>query len=205
MTADQAAVVSSIVAAISAVLTLVAVVVAVLALKAAREDSKQADQNSAEDRRSQSRPMLVPELQKEHLTKGAVNFVIRNWGRSAAVNVRVEVMQPQPTAEVDDLPDDDMLKWLYRSYSAPITLWPPSWQMSHVYIWGPGDERRESTLSLRLRYDGPDGHPYSEQFNLDPAPLLTQTASNPSPPSKDDLTGWVKDAAVSLRALTRKI
>lgn len=205
MSADTAAVVSSIAAAISAFLTLVAVGVAVASLKAAEKETKQANQNAAEDRRVRDRPLLVPELEKEHLTHGATNFVIRNWGRSAAVNVRIKFVDPEPPSDIDDLPGDDMLKWIFQAYNAPITLWPPNWRMSHVYIWGPEDQRRKSKLSFALTYEGPDRHPYSDQFTLDPAPFLTQTSSGPSRPSKDDTDGWVKDAATSLRAIARKI
>lgn len=204
MSADQAAVLSSIASAISALLTLVAVTVAVLSLRASREDSRQADANSAEDRRAQSRPMLVPEFQKEPLSQGAVNFVIRNWGRSAATNVTVDWLSPTPPADLATLPNDNVLKWLYRSYVAPIALWPPRWRMSHVYIWGHDDKKgRESIVKVRVSYQGPDGHSYSEDFTLDPGPILSQTQSSPSKPGSSDWPAWVKDAALSLRAISR--
>lgn len=202
MSPETAATVSSIAAALSAVLTLVAVVVAVLSLQASREDAKQADRNAAEDRRAQSRPMLLPELQKEHLSHGVVNFVMRNWGRSAATNVRVEFTDPQPVDDLESLPDDDMLKWLHRSYASPITLWPPQWKMSHVYV-ALNDPRRK--LTLQVNYEGPDGNVYSDDFTLDPAPLMSQTESGLSKPKNGDLPGWVKDLATSLRAIARKM
>ena len=105
---------------------------------------QEADANAAEDRRAQSRPMLVPELKKEHLSTGAVNSVIRNWGRSAASDVHVEVIDPVPPADLDTLQDDEMLEWLYRSYAAPITLWPPRWQLRHVHIWGVNDDKAKT-------------------------------------------------------------
>lgn len=204
MSADQAAVLSAIASAISALLTLGAVIVAALALKTSLKESKQADANAAEDRRAQSRPMLVPEFQKEPLSHGAVNFAIRNWGRSAATNVQVDWLSPAPPTDLTMLPEDNLLKWLYRSYSTPITLWPPKWRMSHVFIWGPEDkEGREATVKVRLSYDGPDGHSYSDEFTLDPAPILSQTQSGPSKPPSNDWTAWVKDAALSLRAVAR--
>lgn len=148
--------------------------------------------------------MLVPELKKEHLSTGAVNSVIRNWGRSAASDVHVEVIDPVPPADLDTLQDDEMLEWLYRSYAAPITLWPPRWQLRHVHIWGVNDDKAKTrTLTLRLRHTGSDGHDYSEEFTLDPAPVLSQTQSASSQPSTDDLNGWVKDIGTSLRALVR--
>ncbi|MEX1908616.1 hypothetical protein L6241_09985 [Janibacter sp. Y6] len=206
MSADDAAVVSSIAAAVSALITLGAVIVAVRSFRASRKDSQKADENAAEDRRAQSRPMLVPELQQEHLSHGTVNFVLRNWGRSAASDVHIDFLDPGPPADLDTLPDDSMLKWLYRSYAAPVTLWPPRWQLSHVYIWGvDDDESSERTLTLRLRYKGPDGHDYSDEFTIDPAPILSQTASAGSEPAKSDLNGWVKDIGTSLRALVRKM
>ncbi|MBD5831741.1 hypothetical protein DXX98_13075 [Janibacter melonis] len=147
--------------------------------------------------------MLVPELQKEHLSTGAVNSVIRNWGQSAASDVHVDVIDPAPPADLDTLQNDVMLKWLYRSYAAPITLWPPRW-LRCVQIWGVNDDKaRTRTLSLGLWYEGSDGYDDSEAFTRDPAPVLFRAQGASSQPCEDDLNGWVKDIGTSLRALAR--
>lgn len=202
MEPDTAALISSLAAATSAVLTLLAVVVAVLSLKASREDAKNADESAAKDRQAQTRPMILPEFQKEYLSEKTLNLVIRNWGRSAATDVRIEVLEPALDRDVEDLPDSDMLKWLHRSYAAPISLWPPQWRMTHVYA-GIDDERR--TVALRVSYSGPDGHGYSDEFKLDPKPLMSQTESNRSAPSTTDTDGWVKDIGYTLRAIARRM
>lgn len=75
--------------------------------------------------------MLVPELRKEPLGHGTVNLTLKNWGRSAATNVQIEVVNPRPPARIDDLPNDNMLKWIYPAYRTPIILWPPSWEMTY--------------------------------------------------------------------------
>lgn len=201
MSTETAAIVSSIAAAVSAGLTLIAVTVAVLSLRASRRNAMQADRNAAEDRRTRSRPMLLPELQKEHLAPGVVNFVMQNWGRSAATNVRVEFIAPQPPDDIESLPDEDMMKWLHRSYGSTIALWPPKWKMSHVYVTSDGPRPE---LTLQVEYEGPDGHEYWNKFTLDPGPLMSQTQSNPSKPKNGDLHGWAKDVATSLRAISRQ-
>lgn len=202
MEPDTAALISTIAAAVSAVLTLFAVVVAVLSLKGSREDAQAADESAAKDRQAQTRPMIVPEFQKEYLADKTLNLVIRNWGQSAATDVRVDVLEPSLDRNIEDLSDRDMLKWLHRSYAAPISLWPPQWRMTHVYA-GINDERRP--LALRVSYSGPDGHGYSDEFKLDPIPLMSQTESGRSAPSKTDTDGWVKDIGFTLRAIARKM
>lgn len=202
MEPETAALISSLAAAVSAVLTLIAVVTAVLSLSASRQDAKNAEKNAAEDRRAQDRPLIVPEFQKEYLSDRTLNFVIRNWGRSAATNVRIEILEPALDGDVEDLANSDVLKWLHRSYATPISLWPPEWRMTHVYA-GIADERR--ALALRVSYLGPDGHGYSEEFRVDPTPLMSQTEIGRSEPNSRDADGWFRDIGRTLRAIARKM
>jgi hypothetical protein len=76
MTSETAATVSAVAAAVSTALTLVVVVVAVRSLAATRKDS-----------RDRSRPVIVPELQRELLSHGTTNLLIRNLGASVAADV----------------------------------------------------------------------------------------------------------------------
>ena len=130
MSPDAAAVVSAIAAAASAVLTLIAVVIAAATLIGARKDAQRATAQAETDRREDLRPYLTPELERELLTHGTLNLVIKNWGRTAARDVQVAFTPPPPT-DLVSLPDSDMMKWLYEAYAKPITLWPPRWRTGH--------------------------------------------------------------------------
>ncbi len=203
MSADAAAVVSAIAAAASAVLTLIAVVIAAATLIGARKDAQRATAQAETDRREDLLPYLTPELERELLSHGTLNLVIKNWGRTAARDVQVAFTPPPPT-DLVSLPDSDMMTWLYEAYAKPITLWPPRWRMTNVYRAG---QDETAPVSLKITYEGPDGHQYEDDFTLDPAPLLKTTASSPSDPSTSDpgarQEAWLKRIARGLEALTR--
>lgn len=216
MSPDAASTISAIAAAISAGLTLAAVIVAVLSLRGSRQDARDAASraaaaaalattNAENDRREEIRPYLTPQLERELLSHGTLNLVVKNWGRTAARDVQV-TFTPPPPADVDSLPSDNMMKWLYQAYSTPITLWPPQWRLSNVYRAGQDDV---GPVELRITYTGPDGHSYIEDFKLDPEPLLKTTESNMSDPTGSDPAkrqdAWLKRITHALESLVRTV
>lgn len=206
MSPDEAAVVSAIAAAVSAVVTLIAVGIAAGTLVGARKDAAAAAKQAADDRRERLRPILTPELERELLSRGTFNLVIRNWGKSPARDVRV-TFDPAPPNDLDKLSNEKMLKWLYQAYKKPIPLWPPRWKMTNVIRSGHEDIE---TLNLVIAYAGPDGHPYSETFSLDPTPLLKTTTSHQSDPLStmpldERQDAWLKRITHAIEALLRTL
>lgn len=205
VSSQTAVTVSAIAASASAVLTLIAVVIAALTLRGARSDAKEAAARTERDRRERIRPMLVPELQRELLSRGAINLVIKNWGLTPAHNVKV-TFDPTAPADLGTLPQDDMMTWLYQTYAGPIPLWPPKWTMSNVYRAGQEDV---TPLRVDISYSGPDGYHYDGSFTLDPTPILKTTTSGPSDPktgSPDERRdAWAKRTAHALEALVRAL
>lgn len=217
MTPETASTVSAIAAGISAALTLTTVVIAVLTLRGARADSEAAAERSRQDaaeradraereRRERIRPVLTPEFERELLTSsGTLNLVIRNWGASPARDVAVTFDPPPPT-DLEALPHENMMRWLYQAYERPISLWPSQWRMSNVYRAG---YDTVGPLTLTIAYLGPDGHRYADEFHLDPAPLLKTTSSTPSDPTTKDLDerldAWAKRITRALEALVRTV
>jgi hypothetical protein len=188
MTPEVATTVSAIAASLSAVLTTVTAVVAVQTLRAAREDS-----------RARSRPIIIASLQRELLTQGTINLVLRNFGASVATGVTVS-FDPGPPADLESLPDGDMRKWLLQTYEKPIHTWPPSWELSNVVRAGHDDIEPFAVL---IEYFGPDGTRYSERIDIDPLPVLKHTTATPT---KSDSPIKIGQQAVSaLQAIVRAI
>lgn len=187
MNADLAATISAAAAAVSTLLTLAAVLVAVGTLRAARDDS-----------RERSRPVIVAQLQRELLSPGAINLVLRNFGMSVATDVSVR-FDPPPSG-IDDLPDSDMWKWLYQAYASPIATWAPGWSLTNVVRAGHDDIE---AFTVVLDYSGPDGTAYRESVNLDPIPILKTTSAAPS--DTEDPAKLAQQAIHVLRALVRTL
>lgn len=187
MDESTAVVISALAAAASALLTLLAVAVAVRTLNASRDDS-----------RERSRAFVVPELRRELLSQGTINMRIRNVGPTSARDVEVQ-FDPPPPAELEELPDDNMWKWVYRAYAKKIDTWPPGWTLSNVVRAGHDDI---SEFSVTVSYSGIDGTKYRDTFRLDPEPLLRSTASSPSD-TGDAPNGWEKRKVRALEALVQ--
>jgi hypothetical protein len=96
-----AAVVTAVFTAAMAIAIIVSAIYAKRTLVAAKNDS-----------RARTRPALVAYLEREPLSHGAILLVIKNFGPSTAVDVRVAFDPPAPaTEDVNALPDSDMTKW----------------------------------------------------------------------------------------------
>jgi hypothetical protein len=188
MTPEVATTVSAIAASLSAVLTIVTAVVAIQTLRAARIDS-----------RGRSRPVIIASLQRELLTQGTLNLVIRNFGVSVASNVRVS-FDPMPPSDLDSLPSGDMRKWLFETYEKPIQTWPPGWELSNVVRAGHDDIE---PFAILIEYCGPDNTRYSERIDIDPTPVLKHTTATPT--KADDPVKIGQQAVSALQALVRAI
>lgn len=187
MTSETAATVSAVAAAVSTALTLVAVVIAVRSLAATRKDS-----------RDRSRPVIVPELQRELLSHGTTNLLIRNLGTSVAANVSVQ-FEPGPPEDLDSLPGDNMWKWIFQAYARPIASWAPTWTLSNVVRAG---HEPLDPFAVIVNYAGPDGTRYTERHEIDPTPILKATSSGPS--DTKEPFDWEKRKVRALEAMVRQ-
>lgn len=187
MTSETAATVSAVAAAVSTVLTLVVVVVAVRSLAATRKDS-----------RDRSRPVIVPELQRELLSHGTINLLIRNLGASVAADVSVK-FEPGPPGDLDALPNDNMWKWIFQAYARPIASWAPTWTLSNIVRAG---QEQLDPFAIIVNYAGPDGTPYTGRYEIDPTPILKGTSSGPS--DMMDPFDWEKRKVWALEALVQQ-
>ena len=139
---DTAASVSAIAASASAVFAMVVMVVAARSLAA-----------SARDSRDRSRPAVVAELEREFLSPGTINLSIRNFGASVASNVTV-AFEPGPPADLEELSNSDVWKWVFQAYAGAISSWPPGWGLSHVVRAG---HDVLDAFAVTISYAGPDG------------------------------------------------
>jgi hypothetical protein len=177
------------VTAVGTVVMAVAIIVTALfagrTLKATREDS-----------RSRSRPVMVAELQRELLSQGTTLLVLRNLGASVAKNVTVSFDPPPP--KLDELPDDNMMKWIYERYATPITTWAPGWTLSNVIRSGYDSL---VPITVTVAYEGPDGTPYQDPYHLHPDHILKETSTTPS--KTKDLVKLEQQKVSALQALVR--
>jgi hypothetical protein len=155
----------SIATAVTAVAIIVTAIIAGHTLTATRLDS-----------RARTRPVMVAELRRELLSHGTILIVLKNLGTSVAKNVTVRFEPPAPD-NLDELPDSNMLKWLYQRYATPITTWAPGWTLSNVIR--AGDDTLEP-ITVTAIYEGPDGTPYKDPYFLHPDHILKATESTPS-------------------------
>lgn len=171
-----------------AIAVIVTAVIAARTLNSARDDS-----------RARSRPMMVAEFRREPLSHGAVLLVMKNVGASVASDVRVTFVPSAPVS-IEDLPDSDLWKWVYRRYASPVSTWSPGWTLSNVVRTG--DDRLEH-LVIHVSYKGHDGTPYTETFQLRADHILNETTSTPSK-SKDPAV-LEQQKVSALQALVREI
>lgn len=160
--------------AISAIVTCAATVaasvVAILTLHGARGDS-----------RSRTRPVVVATLERELLSHGTLNLVVRNYGATSARDliVRFDPPLPQPST----LPDADVRKWIGEAFAGPRQLAPQE-TISNVYRAGHDDV---APIVVKLMYQADDGRRYHQHFHLDPGPLLKTTQATPSDTNDKEL------------------
>lgn len=171
-----------------AIAVIVTAVIAARTLNSARDDS-----------RARSRPMMIAEFRREPLSHGAVLLVVKNVGASVASDVLV-TFEPSAPDSLEDLPDSDLWKWVYRRYSSPVSTWAPGWTLSNVVRTG--DDRLEHSV-IHISYNGHDGTPYAETFQLRPEHILNETTSTPS--RSKDPAALEQQKVSALQALVREI
>ena len=188
--------------AAGAIATIIAAIVAVLALQAARTDS-----------RDRSRPMIVPEIRKEPLSKSTINLVVRNVGASPARNVHVTF-----PAKVDvvpsSLPTGDVWRWILERYARPIHVWSQGWELSNTVKFGPDDPLK--AFEVEVTYDAVSDGPnrktprYRDRFELDPEWISNNSQAGPSDSSASGVEWWrdwtkrgVRATEIIARALFR--
>lgn len=150
--------------------TVAAAVVAILTLAGARGDS-----------RARTRPVVVATLERELLSHGTLNLVIRNYGATLASDLIVRFDPPLPPPS--GLPDADVRKWISESFAGPRQL-APHQSISNVYRAGHDDV---APIVVKLTYKAEDGHRYHQHFHLDPRPLLKTTQATPSDSNDKEL------------------
>ncbi|WP_091675880.1 hypothetical protein [Amycolatopsis marina] len=180
--------VTAVATALMAVAVIITAFIAGHTLKATREDS-----------RAKTRPIMVAELRRELLSEGTTLIVLKNLGASIAKNVNVGI-EPPPPDDLDELPDDNMMKWIYERYATPITTWAPGWTLSNVIRAGYDTLR---PITVTVVYEGPDGTQYEDMYYLHPDHILKETESNPS--QTTELVKLEQQKIKTLRALVRTI
>jgi hypothetical protein len=126
-------------------------------------------------------------------------FVVRNLGASIAKNVLL-TFDPRPPDNLSQLPNDNMLKWIYERYAAQITTWPPGWTLSNVIRTG---QDPLSPITVTVTYEGPDGTRYQDPYYLHPDHILKETSSTPA--KANDATKLEQQKVAALQALVRTI
>ncbi|MFB9377613.1 hypothetical protein ACFFKU_13920 [Kineococcus gynurae] len=171
-----------------AVAVIVTAVIAANTLRAARDDS-----------RARSRPVIIAELRRELLSQGTTLLVLKNFGVSTASDVRV-TFNPKAPAQVEELPNSDVMKWIYERYAAPITTWAPGWTLSNVIRAG-HDELLP--ITVKVDYLGPEGDAYSDEYRLNPDHILKETSAAPS--KSNDLLAIEQQKVSAIQALVRAL
>ncbi len=156
---------------------------------------------SRSDSRARTRPALVAHLERELLSHGTILLVLKNFGASAATDVKVTFDPPAPSAaDVASLPDSDMTKWLYQRFETPVPVWAPGWSTSNVMRAG---QDPLEPFTVVLDYVGPDGTSYTERFPLQPEHILKETTSTPS--KTNEPIKLAQQAVAALQSLVRTI
>lgn len=106
--------------------------------------------------------------------------------------------EPPPPDGVENLPNDNLMKWIYERYANPISTWAPGWTVSNVVRAG-NDELKPITVNVS--YTGPDGTAYEDSYFLHPDHILKETTSNPSKVS--DPVKLEEQKVSALQALVR--
>lgn len=151
------------------------------------------------DSRARTRPVIVAELRRELLSHGTTLLVLKNLGASVAKDVAV-TFDPPPLDDVESLPNDNMMKWIYERYETPIFTWAPGWTVSNVIRAG---EDELEPITINVRYTGPDGTAYENSYFLHPDHILKETSSNPSKVS--DPVKLEQQKVSALQALVRTV
>lgn len=153
------------------------------------------------DSRARTRPALVAYLERELLSHGVILLILKNFGASAATDVRVTFDPPAPSpADVAALPDSDMTKWLFQRFEAAVPVWAPGWSTSNVVRAG---QDSLEPFTVVLDYVGPDDTSYTERFPLHPEHILKETTSTPS--KTNDPIKLAQQGVAALQSLVRTI
>jgi hypothetical protein len=99
-----------------------------------------------------------------------------------------------------------------RRYAEPIGMLAPGAELDNVYYWGePGDgvayENRipfPERVTVHVEYEGPDKHPYKDDFRLDVAVIRQRTYAS-SPMSPESLAERTTTALETLANAARTI
>jgi hypothetical protein len=154
-----------------------------------------------DDSRARTRPVMVAEFRRELLSQGTTLLVLKNLGASIAKDVSVTFDPPAPpAADVNNMTDDQMMKWIYQRFAEPVTSWAPGWTISNVIRAG-HDELNPITVTLR--YKGPDGTAYEDGYHLLPDHIMKETEANPS--KATDAVKLEQQKVSALQALVRTL
>jgi hypothetical protein len=131
--------------------------------------------------------VVAAELRRIQYVPGALALVIKNYGLGVAKNVRVSFEPPIPDPAD---PSTSATPYLKRRYARAIPVLTPGMELENIYRSRdqPGGGKSEPTpeqVLVRVGYEGPDGHPYEDEFPLDTDLLLAHTyiVSSSSPES----------------------
>jgi hypothetical protein len=179
---------ANVIAAFAAVLT---AVVAIVALG-----------STARDSRDRSRPLVFAMFRESEHSDTSFELVVRNFGTSAARDLKVEFDPPfSDEARVDTLTD-----FVAKRYDNNIPLLPPGSELTNTW-WGGGVSAGSNELTNRLStpeevvvkvsYKGNRFRRYSDDFKLhaDTIKLRTHAVSSTSMP------GRMKAIAESLKSI----
>lgn len=195
---DVASWISAFASIVSAGAVTVAAVVAVRTLRAHRADSE-----------AMSRPMMAATLEADPLLSDYMHFVVANYGRGVAHDVRV-CFDPDPMVDDNDerAADEhsrDFAMVVQSRYEEPLPAWVPGQVYRNIYMeWreGRNDLPLPDAFVVTIAYSSDTGRHYEDRFPLTVGSLQGQTVASPSTPTE---AGQRKRAVDALESIARGV
>ena len=103
------------------------------------------------------RPYIVPSI--DGLPSNRVDFVLKNHGRTPAVDVAVE-MDPEPA--------QTQFRMVESILRRKLRYVPPGWERRAIWMLGPDLEDQTTTsFCVRVRYRDTEARDYDEEYQID--------------------------------------
>lgn len=166
----------------SVVVALSALVTGIVAVATLRQ--------TAADSRDRSRPMVVASFEGAELNPNAIDLVVANRGRTVATQVNVAFSPALPVPAEGDF----LTECLSERYATTLPTLVPDHQLRN--LWWSGKPVRHGDLEnslatpdevvVSVRYRGPDGSDYRDEFPLTvrSVSLTTYSVSSESVPGR---------------------
>jgi hypothetical protein len=155
-------------------------------------------------RREQSQPYVVVFAEQIPATRYVLDLVIKNFGSTAAHDIRVEIKPTPQRASVDDHMKRDVWWPAEIPVLVPQQEWRTRWDLAHVRQDSGLDDRHDAVVTFTdSQGHGPDGAPgrFSYQFVLDWAMYWGQVGMG-EPDIARNIESGLGDVVKSINRLT---